>query len=93
MNIVTKVEEINPSLFLSGITLTMYDQRNSLTAAIEDAARKRFPGTVFKTVVPINVRIAEATLDGISVSEYEENSSGARAYRALAKEVINRGAA
>ena len=91
MSIVAKVEEINPSLSLSGITLTMYDQRNSLTAAIEDAARKRFPGSVFRTVIPINVRIAEATLDGISVGEYEASSSGARAYQALAKEVIERG--
>lgn len=91
MNIVAKVEEINPKLNLGGITLTMYDQRNSLTSAIEDAARKRFPGTVFSTVIPINVRIAEATLDGISVGEYEASSSGARAYRALAQEVIKRG--
>lgn len=91
MSIVAKVEEINPHLFLGGITLTMYDQRNSLTSAIEDAARQRFPDSVFETVVPINVRIAEATLDGISVGEYEPGSSGARAYRALAEEVIARG--
>jgi chromosome partitioning protein len=91
LNIVAQVEEINPALFLGGIVLTMYDQRNSLTAAIEDAARKRFPELVFETVVPINVRIAEATLDGISVAEYEAGSSGARAYRALAGEVIARG--
>lgn len=93
MSIVAKVEEINPSLFLGGITLTMYDQRNSLTSAIEDAARKRFPDSVFSTVIPINVRIAEATLDGISVSEYEPSSSGAKAYQALAQEVIARGQA
>lgn len=91
MSIVEQVREINPALDLSGIVMTMYDQRNSLTAAIEDAARKRFPTLVFDTVVPINVRIAEATLDGISVGEYEANSSGAQAYRALAVEVITRG--
>jgi chromosome partitioning protein len=91
MGIVEQVGEINPALRLSGIVMTMYDQRNSLTAAIEDAARKRFPNMVFDTVVPINVRVAEATLDGISVGEYEASSSGARAYRALAVEVITRG--
>jgi chromosome partitioning protein len=91
LNIVAQVEEINPTLGLGGIVLTMYDQRNSLTSAIEDAARSRFPQLVFDTVIPINVRIAEATLDGISVGEYETGSSGARAYRALAGEVIARG--
>jgi chromosome partitioning protein len=92
LSIVEQVQEINPSLKLNGITLTMYDQRNSLTSAIEDAARQRFNRLVFKTVIPINVRIAEATLDGISVGEYEANSSGAKAYQALAQEVIRRGA-
>ena len=90
MGIVDQVVEINPQLRLSGIVMTMHDQRNSLTAAIEDAARKRFPNLVLDTVIPINVRIAEATLDGISVGEYEPGSSGARAYQVLAKEVLNR---
>lgn len=92
MGIVEQVIEINPSLSLGGIVMTMHDQRNSLTSAIEDAARQRFPSLVFDTVIPINVRIAEATLDGISVGEYEPTSSGAKAYRALAAEVISNGA-
>jgi len=91
MGIVEQVTEINPSLSLGGIVLTMYDQRNSLTSAIEEAARQRFPQLVFNTVVPINVRIAEATLDGVSVGEYEASSSGAQAYRALALEVLDYG--
>lgn len=89
LSIVQQVQEINPKLALTGIVLTMYDQRNSLTSAIEDAVRQRFPELVFQTVVPINVRIAEATLDGVSVGEYEASSSGAKAYKSLAKEVIN----
>lgn len=93
MGIVDQVGEINPELRLSGIVMTMYDQRNSLTSAIEDAARQRFPDVVFDTVIPINVRIAEATLDGVSVGEYEPASSGARAYKALATEVISNGKA
>ena len=91
LTIVEQVQEINPRLNLTGIVLTMYDRRNSLTDAIEDAARDRFDSLVFETVVPINVRIAEATLDGISVGEYEATSAGAQAYEALAKEVIDRG--
>lgn len=93
LSIVQQVEEINPALSLNGIALTMYDQRNSLTAAIEESTRQRFPALVFRTVIPINVRIPEATLDGVSVGEYEPGSSGARAYRALAEEVIARGKA
>lgn len=91
LTIVQQVQEINPRLQMTGIALTMYDRRNSLTAAIEDAARRRFGQLVFDTVIPINVRVAEATLDGISVGEYEAASAGAQAYESLAKEVINRG--
>lgn len=91
LTIVQQVQEINPDLRLTGIALTMYDRRNSLTAAIEDATRQRFGSLVFETVIPINVRVAEATLDGVSVGEYEETSAGAQAYEALAKEVIERG--
>lgn len=92
LTIIEQVQEINSRLKLTGIVLTMYDQRNSLTGAIEDAARQRFDSLVFDTVIPINVRVAEATLDGISVSEYEATSTGAQAYEALAKEVVERGA-
>ncbi len=88
LDIVDQVQEINPQLNLVGIALTMYDRRNSLTDAIADAARTRFGDIVFETVIPINVRIPEATLDGISVGEYESSSSGAIAYRHLATEVI-----
>jgi chromosome partitioning protein len=91
LTIVEQVREINPDLHLTGIVLTMYDRRNSLTAAIEETARQRFNSLLFDTVIPINVRIAEATLDGVSVREYEASSSGALAYEALATEVIDRG--
>lgn len=90
--IVEQVREINNQLNLFGIILTMWDQRNSLTGAIEQEARRRFDDLVFETVVPINVRIPEATLEGLSVGEYEPSSSGARAYSALAKEMIHYGA-
>lgn len=70
-----------------GIILTMVDQRNSLTKAIEHSARERFGKDVLKTKIPRNVDIAEAPLSGLPVSEYERTSKGAKAYRALAREV------
>ena len=88
LEIVEQVREINGALQLMGIVLTMHDRRNSLTDAIESAARDRFKEAVFDSVIPINVRIPEATLDGISVGEYESSSSGAVAYHNLAQEVI-----
>ena len=70
-----------------GIILTMVDQRNSLTKAIEHSARERFGKNVFKSRIPHNVDIAEAPLSGLPVGEYERMSKGAKAFRSLAKEV------
>jgi chromosome partitioning protein len=91
LGIIHQVQEINPRLRLSTLVLTMYDARNSLTTSVEEMARQRFGDLVTKTVIPINVRVAEAPLDGVSVGEYEPTSKGAEAYRQLAKEVIARG--
>ena len=71
----------------------MYDPRNNLTLAVEDAARDRFGDLVYQTPIPVNVRIAEAPLDGLSVRAYAPDSSGAAAYAALAKEIDERGEA
>jgi chromosome partitioning protein len=90
LDIINQVKEINPTLQIIGIVLTMYDVRNSLTLSVEETARKRFGDLVLKTVIPVNVRIAEAPLDGVSVGEYEPDSKGAVAYRQLAQEVISR---
>lgn len=91
LEIIAQVQEIHPDLEIGGIVLTMYDVRNSLTISVEEIARARFGDQVLQTTVPVNVRIAEAPLDGVSVGEYEPSSSGAEAYRALAKEVLERG--
>lgn len=77
--------------FISGIVLTMYDKRISLTAEVEAAARERFGDLVFQTVIPRNVSVSEAAIGGKPVSQYKPNSSGALAYKALAKEVMERG--
>ena len=89
--IVQEVKAVHPNLSLTGITLTMHDSRNALTGTIEDAARSRFEDLVYQTIIPVNVRVAEAPLSGESVGEYEPSSKGAEAYKALAKEVLERG--
>ena len=80
----------NTTLKPTGIVLTMYDSRNSLTRTIERAARGRFKDSVFRTIIPVNVRIAEAPLSGKSVADYDTASRGAQAYRELAQEVLDR---
>lgn len=93
LDIIAQVQEINPALRLAGLVLTMYDARNSLTLSVEEAARKRFGAGVWQTVIPVNVRIAEAPLDGVSVGEYAPESKGAAAYRHLAQELLAQSAA
>jgi chromosome partitioning protein len=91
LEIVEQARQVNPGLRVSGIVLTMYDGRLALTSTVEDVARRRFEDLVFQTAIPINVRVAEASLQGMSVGEFEAGSKGAAAYRALAKEVLERG--
>jgi chromosome partitioning protein len=87
--IVNDIREVHQTLAFTGIVLTMYDSRNSLTTTVEEMARQRFGELVYQTVVPVNVRIAEAPLDGQPIGEYEPDSKGAEAYRALAREVLH----
>lgn len=80
----------NPHLELLGIALTMYDKRNSLSEQVQAEVAKYFGDKLFKTVVPRNVRLAEAPSYGRTIYEHDRWSKGARAYKALAKEVKNR---
>ena len=82
---------LNPHLKLAGILLTMYDSRNNLSLQVEDEVRGHFRESVFKTVVPRNVRLSEAPSHGKPVLLYDIKSSGAKSYLALAKEIIGRG--
>lgn len=91
LEIVAQARQMNPALHVGGIVLTMYDGRLALTSTVEHVARRRFEELVFQTSIPINVRIAEASLQGMSVAEFEASSKGAAAYRALAQEVLERG--
>ncbi len=81
---------MNPTLELIGVLVTMMDPRTTLSRQVHDEIKKHFPGKVFDTVIPRNVRIAEAPSHGVPVGAYDRWSKGARAYKALSKEVIKR---
>lgn len=80
----------NPTLELLGVLPTMIDSRTTLSGQVHAEIKKHFPGKVFTTVIPRNIRLAEAPSHGIPVGVYDKFSKGARAYKALAKEVVER---
>ncbi len=81
---------LNPTLKLLGVLMTMVDARNALSGQVIDEVKKHFGDLVFKTTVPRNVRLAEAPSFGKTVFEHDKWSKGARAYKALTKEVLAR---
>ncbi|PLS80664.1 sporulation initiation inhibitor Soj [Candidatus Saccharibacteria bacterium] len=83
-------KKLNPTLELLGVAVTMMDNRTTLGNQVHDEIIKHFPGKVFKTVIPRNVRLAEAPSHGLPVGAYDRWSKGARAYKALTKEVLSR---
>lgn len=85
------VQKHNPALHISGVVCTMYDRRTNLSEAVEESIRDAFGDLVFETVIPINVKLAEAPASGEPITRYSPQSTGAQAYRELAQEVIERG--
>jgi chromosome partitioning protein len=83
-------QTINPSLDMLGVLLTMYDKRTSLSEQVMDELSNHFGDKIFKTVIPRNVRLAEAPSFGKTINEHDRWSKGARAYKQLAKEVSKR---
>jgi len=83
-------ENLNPSLVLDGVVLTMVDRRTSLCVDVEREVREHLDGHVYETVVPRNVRLSEAPSHGIPVARYSPQSRGAQAYHALAEEFRTR---
>jgi chromosome partitioning protein len=81
------VREINPGLAIGGIICTMADRRTNLGQAIERQVRQQYGDLVFETVIPINVKLAEAPSQGRPISRYAPSSAGAHAYAALANEL------
>lgn len=78
---------LNPGLNLLGVVLTLYDPRNSLSEQVKRELQGHFGEKLFETIIPRNVRLAEAPSFGKPIMEYDKWSKGARAYKALAKEV------
>lgn len=80
----------NPELEIEGVLLTMYDGRTNLSMQVVEEVKNYFKDAVFSTVIPRNVRLAEAPSYGMSIIDYDKNSRGAKAYAALADEVEKR---
>ncbi len=80
---------LNPALKIKGIILTMYDSRTLLSEQVSEEVRKHFGRKVFKTVIPRNVRLAESPSFGQPILFYDPSSSGAVAYEALAREILD----
>jgi chromosome partitioning protein len=83
---------LNPTLDVDGVLLTMYDERTNLGAQVAANVREFFKDKVFQTVIPRNVRLAEAPSHGLPVITYDAKSKGAEAYAALAREFLARDA-
>ena len=81
---------LNQNLDVAGALLTMYDSRTNLSRDVVDEVRANFPGSVFEAVIPRSVRLAEAPSHGAPITVYDPEGSGARAYRAVAEELIGK---
>ena len=88
INIVKK--KLNPDISIGGVVLTMFNLRTQLSRQVKEDVEEYFGKKVFKTLVPRNVRLAEAPSYGMSIYDYDKNSKGSKAYEALAAEVIKR---
>jgi len=82
--------QLNPKLDLLGVLVTMYDRRTSLSKEVHDELKKHFDSHVFDTIIPRNVRLAEAPSYGKTIADYDKFSKGAQAYKNLSKEVLKR---
>lgn len=81
---------MNPSLELLGVLPTMMDTRTTLSNQVHGEIKRHFPGKVFDVTIPRNIRLAEAPSHGLPIGVYDRFSKGSKAYKALAKEVIDR---
>jgi chromosome partitioning protein len=91
LNTIEQVQTtINPELHIEGLLRTMYDGRNRLALDVSAQLLQHFPGRVYRTVIPRNVRLAEAPSHGLPIVQYDERSQGAVAYITLAGEMLRR---
>ena len=83
-------KKLNPKLEIFGVALTMFDGRTNFSTQVAQEVRRHFPGKVYATVIPRNVRLAEAPSHGLPVTVYDKHSRGAVAYKAMAQEIIEK---
>lgn len=83
-------KNMNPTLDLIGVLTTMVDGRTTLSGQVQSEILRHFPGKVFKTSIPRNIRLAEAPSHGVPIGAYDRFSKGARAYKSVTKELIER---
>lgn len=84
-------ERLNSELEIEGVVFTMYDARTNLSLQVVENVKSNLNQNIYKSIIPRNVRLAEAPSYGMPITEYDAKSTGAEAYRLLAEEVIHRG--
>lgn len=84
-------ERMNPDLAIEGVVFTMYDGRTNLSLQVVENVKDTLKQNIYKTIIPRNVRLAEAPSHGLPITEYDSRSAGAEGYRNLADEVIKHG--
>ncbi len=84
-------ERLNEKLEVEGVVFTMYDARTNLSLQVVDNVKENLQQTIYKTIIPRNVRLAEAPSYGVPITIYDPKSAGAENYRMLADEVLHRG--
>ncbi|MCD8045955.1 MAG: AAA family ATPase [Clostridiales bacterium] len=84
-------QRLNPGLKMEGVVFTMYDARTNLSLQVVENVKNNLDTTIYKTIIPRNVRLAEAPSHGLPINIYDSKSAGAESYRMLAKEVTERG--
>lgn len=84
-------QKLNPELEIEGVVFTMYDARTNLSLQVVENVKANLKQTVYKTIIPRNIRLAEAPSHGLPINLYDPKSAGAESYRLLAEEVIHRG--
>ncbi len=89
VNLVKK--KLNPHLETEGVVFTMYDARTNLSLEVVESVKSNLNQNIYKTIIPRNVRLAEAPSHGKPINLYASRSTGAESYRLLAAEVMNRG--
>lgn len=84
-------ERLNTELEIEGVVFTMYDARTNLSLQVVENVKNNLNQNIYKTIIPRNIRLAEAPSHGLPITKYDSKSTGAESYRLLAEEVINRG--